>query len=422
MADETTRAMRARQRAIALLVGAVVIAIAGGYLFQMMHVDAPIVTGPGVTTKAMLSDTLPALKGTDGDTPVYIFDSGKPGGTFIVLGGTHPQEIAGLLAATLLVENATVTQGKLIVIPEANHSGFTHTDPMEAYYHSITITRPDGTTRWFPVGMRLANPADQWPDPDSYVQVPTGERMVGHESRNLNRNHPGLASGTETAEVSYALTQLVKGANIVLDLHEAQPEYPVINKIVYHERAQATAGTALFNLEFDGVHITADPSARNLHGLSHREFGDFTPAQALLAETANPAMGRFRGRLGDALVIGGKEPNYVAASTLGQKGLLFVPFATVTDPAICPAGAILQQGGANKGLPCDGWPLQVRVARHLATIQEVINSYNDLNKATPVKITGIPDFDEIMKNDLTHGVGKYLLPAPAGSTTAPPFV
>src|SRR3954453_3049472 len=44
MADENTRRPRARQTAIALLVGAVVIAIAGGYLFQTMHIDAPIVT------------------------------------------------------------------------------------------------------------------------------------------------------------------------------------------------------------------------------------------------------------------------------------------------------------------------------------------------------------------------------------------
>lgn len=391
MADERSRS---RRTALFFSIGALVIAIAGGYLFQMMHVDAPIVTGPGVTTKQMLSDTLPSLKGTDGDTPVYVFDSGRPGGTFVVLGGTHPQEIAGLLAATLLIENAKVTQGKLIVIPEANHSGFTFTDPMEAYVHSITVAAKDGSSRWFPVGMRRSNPTDQWPDPDAYVHVPSGERMIGEESRNLNRNHPGLPNGTVTAQVSYALVQLVKGANIVLDLHEAQPEYPVINKIVYHERAQATAGTALFNMEFDGVHITADPSARNLHGLSHREFGDFTPAQALLAETANPAMGRFRGRLSMDLVVGGKEPNYVAATKLGAKGLLFVPFDD------------------------NGWPLQVRISRHVATIKEVIDSYNSLNKATSVVITGIPDFDDIAKN----GVSKYLLPAPAGSPSAPPFV
>ena len=69
-----------------------------------MHIDAPFVPGPG-WTMTMLSDTLPALKGTDGDTRVYTYDSGKPGGTFIVLGGTHPQEIAGVLAADLLIEN-----------------------------------------------------------------------------------------------------------------------------------------------------------------------------------------------------------------------------------------------------------------------------------------------------------------------------
>ena len=390
--------MRARQTAIGFSIAAVVIAVAGGYLFQTMHIDAPIVAGPGVTKKSMLSDVLPSLKGTDGDTAVYTLDSGQPGGTYVVLGGTHPQEIAGLLAATLLIENAKVTAGKLIVIPEANHSGFTYTDPMEAYYHDITITRPDGTTRWFPVGMRRTNPTAQWPDPDAYVHVPSGERMIGEESRNLNRNHPGLAGGTITAQVSYALTQLVKGSNIVLDLHEAQPEYPVINKVVYHERATATAAEAVsFNLKADGIPMSGDPSARNLHGLSHREFGDFTPAQALLAETANPAMGRFRGRLGDALVIGGKEPNYVAATKLGQKGLLFVPFDD------------------------NGWPLQVRIGRHLATIVEIINAYNGSNKATAVKITGVPDFNEIMKNDLTNGVGKYLLPAPAGSPGAPPF-
>jgi predicted deacylase len=371
-----------------------VITLGAGYLFQVMHVEAPIVAGPGVTQKAMLSDTLPSLKGTAGDSGVYVLDSGQPGGTFVLLGGTHPQEIAGMLAATLIIENARVTRGKVIVIPQANRTGFTHTDPMEAYFHSFEVARPDGTKRWFPVGMRLSNPANQWPDPDSYVHMPSGERMVGAESRNLNRNHPGLRSGTLTAEVSYALTQLVRGANIVLDLHEAQPEYPVINKIVYHQRADQVASVAsAFNLAAAGVRITADPSAQNLHGLSHREFGDFTPALALLAETANPAMGRFRGRLGLDLVVGGKEPNYVTASRFGDKGLVFVPFDE------------------------KGWPLQERVSRHIATLQEILNAYNELNPRTQVVIQGIPDFKDIS----TNGIGKYLQPAPAGSPSAPPF-
>jgi hypothetical protein len=39
----------------------------------------------------------------------------------------------------------------------------------------------------------------------------------------------------------------------------------------------------------------------NLHGLSHREFGDHSAAFALLSETASAAMGRFRGRTDTAV-------------------------------------------------------------------------------------------------------------------------
>jgi hypothetical protein len=418
MAEDTSRA---RLRALLLSIAAVAVAVSSGTIYQSMHIDPPIVAGSG-WVKTMLSDTLPSLKGGPGDTAVYTYDSGKPGGTFVLISGMHPQEIASLVATTLVIENVRVSAGKLIVVPQANHSGFTFTDPMEAFVHDISITLPDGSSRWFPIGSRRANPADQWPDPDEYINVPSGEPMIGEEARNLNRNHPGLQFGTLTAEVSYALTTLVKGANIVLDMHEAYPEYPVINKIVYHQRAEAIAGTALFALEFDGVHFTADPSPKNLHGLSHREFGDFTPAQALLSETANPAIGRFRGRLSMDLVVAGKEPNYVAAASVGPKGLLFVPFEDLSANAtVCPAGATLQQSGAEKGLPCAGWPLQVRVGRDLAEIKEIIGAYNMLNAKTPVTLTGLPDYNEIMKADLTHGVGKYLQPAPAGAPGAPPF-
>ena len=40
-----------------------------------------------------------------------------------------------MMAAILMVENARVKRGRLIVVPQANRSGFTHTDPMEAYLH-----------------------------------------------------------------------------------------------------------------------------------------------------------------------------------------------------------------------------------------------------------------------------------------------
>ena len=38
----------------------------------------------------------------------------------MLLGGTHPQEVAGHVAATLVVENVRVKKGRLIVIPQAN--------------------------------------------------------------------------------------------------------------------------------------------------------------------------------------------------------------------------------------------------------------------------------------------------------------
>src|SRR4051812_8384461 len=162
--------------------------------------------------------------------------------------GTHPQEIGGMLAAVLMIENARVRKGRIIVVPQANRSGFTHTDPMEAYLHTIEVPTPNGQ-RWFRVGMRVTNPADQWPDPDIFVHSPSGEGMVGHEARNLNRVHPGNTTGWLTSRVSAALTSLAAQSDLVFDLHEAQPEYPVINMMVVHEHAFETAATAVGFLE-----------------------------------------------------------------------------------------------------------------------------------------------------------------------------
>src|SRR4051794_25539135 len=157
--------IRGRRVALVLSVAAVAIAAASGVIFWSMHAAEPIVPGAGVTAERMLSEVQPNIRGGAGDTPFYGFTGVKAGGTLLVLGGTHPPEIAGMLAAVLLVENAHVTQGKLVVVPQSNRSGFTHTDPMGAYYHSFEIARPDGSKRWFRVGMRLTNPIDQWPDP-----------------------------------------------------------------------------------------------------------------------------------------------------------------------------------------------------------------------------------------------------------------
>src|SRR5262245_47283025 len=299
---------------ICFSVFALVVAVFAGWIFRSMREVEPIVAGPGVIEQRMLSAIEPSLANGPGDTPVFEL-AGTPGGTMLILGGTHPQEIGGVMAAILMVENVRVTQGRLIVVPQANRSGFTHTDPMEAYLHTFTIDTPAGP-RWFRVGMRLTNPAHQWPDPDVFIHSPSGERMVGHETRNLNRNHPGRPRGWLTARVSHALTALAKEASLVLDLHEAQPEYPVINMMVAHEHAFETAATATAAMQARRIPISLAASPKNLHGLSHREFGDYTNAEAVLTESSNPAMGRLRGRTGEDLVVEGHDSNYVRAAKL----------------------------------------------------------------------------------------------------------
>jgi hypothetical protein len=371
-----------RLRAFAFAVAALAVAGASGWIFWSMREAEPIVAGPGVTTQRMLSATEPSLAGGPGDTPVFELAGPMPGGTMMILGGTHPQEIGGMLAAVLIIENVRVKQGRLIVVPQANRSGFTHTDPMEAYLHRFTIDTPAGP-RWFRVGMRLTNPADQWPDPDVFVHSPSGERMVGHETRNLNRNHPGRPRGWLTARVSHALTGLAKEASLVLDLHEAQPEYPVINMMVAHEHAFETAATATAAMQARRIPISLAASPKNLHGLSHREFGEYTNAEAVLTESPNPAMGRLRGRIGEDLVVEGHDPNYVRAAKLKR---LFVSFDE------------------------QGWPLKTRVARNLAAVEELINAYNELHPEAAIEVENIPAYKDV----IARGLGAFLRPPPHG--------
>jgi hypothetical protein len=377
---DASEALRGRCSALAFSIAALVVAGAAGWMFWSMRAAEPIVAGPGVTSERMLSAIEPSLAGGSGDTPVFELAGAKPGGTMLILGGTHPQEIGGMLAAVLVIENVRVKQGRLIVVPQANRSGFTHTDPMEAYLHSFTIDTPGGP-RWFRVGMRLTNPADQWPDPDVFVHSPSGERMVGHEARNLNRNHPGRLDGWLTARVSHGLTALAKESSLVLDLHEAQPEYPVINMMVAHEHAFETAATAVSAMQARRIPISLSASPKNLHGLSHREFGDHTSAEAVLTESPNPAMGRFRGRTGEELVVEGRDANYVRAAKLKR---LFIGFDE------------------------QGWPLKLRVARNLAAIEELINAYNELHPETPIEVENLPSYKDV----IARGLGAFLHPPP----------
>src|SRR5690625_2993547 len=86
-----------------LLVIATVVALVTGSSFRNMQQRDIIIPGPAVTAQRMLSDYFPGLQDTAGDTPVFIIEGEEEGGTFLALGGTHADEIAGVFAAVLLV-------------------------------------------------------------------------------------------------------------------------------------------------------------------------------------------------------------------------------------------------------------------------------------------------------------------------------
>lgn len=366
--------------AIIFLGIAFICAFIAGKSYSAMHEQLPIVPGPGVTEEKMLSDYFPKLKGTNGDTPVYIFEGEKPGGKMLVLGGTHPNEPASNMAANLLIENVTMEAGTLFVIPRANNSAFTHNDAQEGSPQTYTINTPSGD-RLFRYGSRATNPIDQWPDPDVYIHAASGQQLSGSETRNLNRGYPGRVDGTFTEQVCYGITDLIRQEDIDMsfDLHEASPEYPVINAIVAHERAMGLSSQVAINLQLQGIQIGLEPSPTNLRGLTHREWGEYTDTIAILMETANPSQGRLRGKTDEALVLTGKDDGYVKAAELGR---LFVPFDET------------------------GHPLEERVGRHLIALNEFAKCYSQEYEDLPIIMENVPGYDEL----LSQGIGNFLNP------------
>ena len=345
--------------------------------FRRMHEEEPIRRGAGVSAVKNLSDYFDGLKGTAGDTAVYVLDSGVPGGTALLLGGTHPNEPSGFLSAVLLVENAKPVRGRMIVIPRANHSGFTHTDYTEGAPQRFHLKAASGE-RWFRFGSRATNPTDQWPDPDIYVHAASGQKLSGSETRNLNRAYPGRPDGTLTEKVAYGIVQLIRAekVSLAIDLHEASPEYPVINAIVAHERAMDIAAEVTIGLQMDGIKIGLEPSPKSLRGLSHREWGDATDTLAVLMETANPAQGRLRGATDERLVLTGKDPMYERAARLNR---LFVPY------------------------DAKGQPIDLRVARHVTAVNEFLSVMARKKPQQAVVLAKVPSYGDMVKK----GIGTY---------------
>ena len=121
--------------------------------------------------------------------------------------------------------------------------------------------------------------------------------------------------------------------------------------------------------------ITVEGSPTNLHGLTHRELGDWTDTLALLMETANASQGRLHGAMSSELVTEGVDKFYTRADSYGA--------LTVDYPAT-------------------GISITERCARHITCIVQFCENYD--GDAGVISLGDMPTYDEMMAN----GIGAYL--------------
>ncbi|MBN1273409.1 MAG: succinylglutamate desuccinylase/aspartoacylase family protein [Candidatus Aminicenantes bacterium] len=360
------------RKASILVLGLVLAFFAGTSFYQSRRLKEPVVMGPGVSRVLSLSRYFPKIKGSINDVHVYFLEGKEPGGTVCVLGGTHPEEPSARLAAWLLVENAVVEKGRLIVILSANRSATTVTRLGGAYPPDYTIETPWGN-QTFRMGDRWSNPLDQWPDPEVYMHYPTRQELAYVDIRNLNRTWPGRPNGTLTEKTCYAMTRLFiqEKVDIVIDLHEAELQYPVISTIVAHPKGEELAAMAAMVISgTEGFNIGMEYSPEALRGLSHREIGDNTPAISLLFESPEPFLDATRGRTDRALLLEGKDDFIVKA---GKHGLLF------------------------EKIDETGWPIDKRVGRHCSTLAVVLELWSELYPERAVIVEKIPRYAELLE-------------------------
>jgi hypothetical protein len=203
--------------------------------------------------------------------------------------------------------------------------------------------------------------------------------LSGAETRNLNRAYPGREQGTLTERIAFAITKLVKDEKIdmVIDLHEAAPEYPVINALVAHQRAIDLAAMVTVGLQMSDIDIQLEVSPENFHGLIHREIGDFTDAKVMLLETAGALQGRLRGKTNADIITIGKDPLYYKANQLGKLAVDF---------------------------PEEGISIDTRVGRHIESIKMICLTLSEFEPENTITYSNVPDYGEI----IDKGVGFFL--------------
>ncbi len=238
----------------------------------------------------------------------------------------------------------------------------------------------------FRIGDRETAHLDQWPDPFTYVHYPSGQNLAYQDLRNYNRTFPGRANGTLTERMSFATLELIRNekVDLTIDFHEASLMYPVVDTYVAHQRAEELATLASMYAQME-IPLKNEVSPKNLHGLTHREIGDYSDTLAVLVETAEPFIDRVVGRITEQLMIDGKDEFLQRAA---DKGLLYTAY------------------DINNAQTIDN-----RVGRLLTSSLELINMFNQFY---PDKTVGFsyPRYTDIM----TNGLGSYL---PDPSTVDP---
>jgi len=368
-----------RTKIIMLSIVAIITIIAGIQLYQHRHYQIPIVAGPGVTEVGKLSDYHEGIKGTMADTNVFFLEGKEEGGTMLVIANTHANEIVAGLTGFMLVENAVIEKGRVIVIPQYNNSGSRNTRSGDGYPLFFDIETTWGS-KTFRMGNRGASPLDQWPDPLVYVHYPDHQLMSYIDIRNTNRTWPGRPDGPLMEQVCYAAMELIRKENIdaVIDLHGAETMFPVTNCIVAHDRSMRIATMASLTVKAkEGFDNHVEPSPSGFRGLSHREVGDFSEAMPFLLEAPLPFLDQPTGPKTMDLLLVGKDPFLLS---LSKKGMLFVPYEE------------------------EGWPIRNRAGQHTSVILEIMNQMAKQYPEKEIIATGIPKYKEVVDN----GIGYYL--------------
>lgn len=361
---------------LALACALVMATLAGIEFYTYRHTPETVVASSALTEQHMLSEWVPSLEGTFGDTPVFIFNSGVEGGTLLYVGGTHPYEPAASLSAYVLLENIQVEKGRVIIIPQANRSATTTGMLGNAYPRYYEIETEWGTVQ-YKNGDRWANPLDSWPDPFTYMHYPSNLALTYQDIRNVNRCYPGRPNGSLIERVCYGIMEIIRNedVDIAIDCHEAAVMYPVVETYVAHDRALDMAMMAAMSLSADRFYMKCEQSPKNLRGLSHREWGDFSDTLAILMETPQPFTDWIVGPMTATLQTEGKDEILQIAS---DHGLTYVDYDSEF-----------------------GAPMKYRVGRHLEGAKEVLSWANDMQLMFEGKdiVATWPGYNDLMDKD-----------------------